>query len=264
MITSITAAIASSIQVDVFGIYQDNTTRISLAQVGTITHSAGTVPPSLYRYTSTVVPYFATIHSNNYYMIEGVFNLRLTTLLNGDYIYISEPGWGIGGSGVRRLLIKQNLTSVTGWTELVGAYISTNYYRYTLPTNYLMTQSATVGIQYLFRYNVYNSNPNGFIVGGPGVSRFWITTVDGSTVQEVGYFDFVPYPQPNVLTINNRYTAAGRQTVLDLSWTSNVDISSGQKLVVTFDTNNLLYNMFANDLEGVGTSGPAYRYLDCR
>jgi hypothetical protein len=110
-----------------------------------------------------------------------VFNLRLTTLLNGDYIYISEPGWSVSG-GNRRMLIKQNSTTVTGWTELFGYYVSTNYYRFALPTNYLMTQSATVSIDYLFRYNVYNINPNGFISGGTGVSRFWITTVHSGVV----------------------------------------------------------------------------------
>jgi len=80
----------------------------------------------------------------------------------------------------------------------------------------------------------------------------------------VGYFDFVPYPYPYALTINNRYPAAGRQTVLDLTFTVNVDVSPGSKLVVSFDTSNLLYQMFANDLEGQGTNGNTYRYLDCR
>lgn len=67
-----------------------------------------------------------------------------------------------------------------------------------------------------------------------------------------------------MLTIKNRYTAAGKQTVLDLYWTSNVDISAGHSIVVSFDTNNLLNQMFANDLENAGTSGATYRYLDCR
>jgi hypothetical protein len=247
---SIAAVTSSPIQADIYGIYQDNTTRISLANIGTVTHTSGTVPSALYRFEETVIPYFSTIHSNNYYMLEGTFNLRLTTLLNGDYIYIGEPGWSSSG-GDRRLLIKQNTSSVTGWTELFGYTVTTNSnYRFTLPTNYLMTQSATINIQYIFRYYVYFTDPyyNGFVMGGTGVSRFWITTVHSGTTQEVGYYDFVPYPQPNVITINNRYTAAGKQTVLDLSWTSNIDIYAGYTLTVTFDTNSLLYQMFANDL----------------
>lgn len=80
----------------------------------------------------------------------------------------------------------------------------------------------------------------------------------------MGYYDFVPYPNPKVLTIKNRYTAAGRPTVLDLSWSSDVNIGPGNTLTVTFDTSNRLSQMFANDLEGVGTGGATYRYLDCR
>lgn len=187
----------------------------------------------------------------------------MTTLLNGDYIYISEAGWN-DRSGDRRLLIKQNVSSVTGWTELFGYSINSTYYRFTLPQNNLVIQSAVTSIQYLFRYTIYNVNPNGFISGGTGVSRFWIVTQHTGTYQEVGYYDFVPYPKPNILTIKNRYTAAGRQTVLDLSWVTNVDLNTGHSIVVTFDTHNLLYQMFANDLEGVGTNGATYRYLDCR
>ena len=37
----------SSISADTFGIYQDNTTRVSLAQVGTVTTASSTVPNSL-------------------------------------------------------------------------------------------------------------------------------------------------------------------------------------------------------------------------
>lgn len=111
-----------------------------------------------------------------------------------------------------------------------------------------MTQAIITSAQFVFRYYVYNSIPNGFISGGVGVSRFWITTQSSGTYYEVGYTEVIPYAQPNVLTIKNRYTAAGKQTVLDLYWTSNVDVNSGSSLVVSFDTNNLLYQMFANDL----------------
>lgn len=200
-------------------------------------------------------------------MIEGTFNLRVTTLTSGDYIYISEPGWA-DSSGTRRFLIKQNTTSVTGWTELLGYYQSVNYYRFTIPPTYNMSQSATISIQYLFRYTVYFTNAayNGFVSGGTGVSRFWISTYRSasSAYQEVGYFDFIPYPYPSGLTINNRYPAAGKATVMDLSIYNNIDIDNGTSVMtVTFDTHNLLYPMFANDLENLGTNGTTYRYLDC-
>ena len=89
MLKSIAAATSIPIQVDIFGKYLDNTTRIALAQVGTVTHTAGTVPSALYRLEQTVAPYFSTIHTNNYYFIEGTLNLRTASLLNGDYIFIS-------------------------------------------------------------------------------------------------------------------------------------------------------------------------------
>lgn len=49
MLKSTAAATSIPVQVDIFGKYLDNTTRISLASVGTVTHSAGTVPSALYR-----------------------------------------------------------------------------------------------------------------------------------------------------------------------------------------------------------------------
>jgi hypothetical protein len=163
------------------------------------------------------------------------------------------------------MLIKQNSTTVTGWTEIYGTYSATNEYRYYIPPNYLITQTVAISTQYLFKYQIIwtGNYDNGFNMGGTGVSKFIIETYAGAW-QEVGLLDFVSYPSPYVITIKNRYTAAGKPTVLDLFWVSNIDIYPGYTLVVNFDTNNLLYQMFANDLEGVGTNGATYRYLDCR
>lgn len=110
--------------------------------------------------------------------------------------------------------------------------------------------------EYLFRYTSHYSSSsdwsyyNGLVTGGPGNSRFHITTYRSGAYTERGYYDFVPYPSPFTLTINNRYKAAGKRTVLDLSFTIDVDANTGDKLVFSFDTSNLLYQMFANDLEG--------------
>ena len=113
-LTSLAAASNSAIQADIFGIYLDNTTRISLANIGTIIITASNVPNYLLKFQSMVIPYWGSFHSNNYYLIEGTFNLRSTTINNGDYLFISEPGWTVYGT--RRLLIKQNSSAVTGWT----------------------------------------------------------------------------------------------------------------------------------------------------
>lgn len=49
MLQSTAAVSSSAIQADLYGVYLDNTTRISLATVGTITISSGSVPGSLFR-----------------------------------------------------------------------------------------------------------------------------------------------------------------------------------------------------------------------
>lgn len=108
-------------------------------------------------------------------MIEGSFNLRDTNLLDGDFLYMNEPGWTVSGN--RRLLIRQNSSTITGWTELWGHYVSTNRYGFKLPNNYLIQQQASTDTQYIFRYTTYYSSSsyyNGLIVGSPGVSRFWL------------------------------------------------------------------------------------------
>jgi hypothetical protein len=111
---ALTTVASSPISIDIFGMYEDNSTRVSLAQIGTISIASSTVLSSLKKVESMTVPYWATLHSNNYYLIEGVFNLRDTKMFNSDYFYVSEPGWTLSGN--RRLLIKQNSSSVTEWT----------------------------------------------------------------------------------------------------------------------------------------------------
>lgn len=166
------------------------------------------------------------------------------------------------------MLIKQNSSLVTGWTELWGYPTpTTNLYRFELPNNYLIQQQISTDAQYIFRYTTYYAGDsgyyNGFVIGGPGVSKF-ILSAYHSGYTERGYIDFVPYAEPFVMTITNRYPAAGRQTMLDLSVSVDVNLDSNSEMVFTFDTNNLLNNMFENDLEGDGTASRTYRYLDCR
>jgi len=130
----------------------------------------------------------------------------------------------------------------------------------------LVSQQANPNTQYLFRYTSYYPSGyyNGFVAGGAGVSKFWLTANDAGSNAEISYFDFVTFPEPFAMTITNRYKAAGRLTMLDLRFDVDVDVpATTSQLVFTFDTNNLLNDMFANDLEGAGTNGATYRYLDC-
>ena len=82
----------------------------------------------------------------------------------------------------------------------------------------MVNQQANPNTQYLFRYTGYYSGSyyNGFIAGGAGVSKFWITAYTGGSNTEISYFDLVTFPKPFALTITNRYKAAGRATMLDL------------------------------------------------
>jgi hypothetical protein len=149
---------------------------------------------------------------------------------------------------------------------LWGQYVTTDVYKFKFPQNYLIQQQATIDTQYIFRYTTYYSSSsyyNGLIVGGPGVSRFYLRGYH-SGYTETGYVDFVPYAEPFVMTITNRYKAAGRQTMLDMSFIVDVDLGTSSEVVFTFDTNNLLNDMFENDLEGTGVGTATYRYLDCR
>ena len=66
------------------------------------------------------------------------------------------------------------------------------------------------------------------------------------------------------MTVVNRYKAAGRQTMLEFQFTVDVDLITTDSITFSFDTNNLLKQMFPNDLEGTAVGSDAYRYLDCR
>jgi len=48
--------------------------------------------------------------------------------------------------------------------------------------------------------------------------------------------------------LKNPYPAAGQQTVLDLTFAVDIDLSVNDEIELTFDTNNLLYDMFETDL----------------
>ena len=101
------------------------------------------------------------------------------------------------------------------------------------------------------------------VVGGPGSHRFLLQGAKSNSILESARFNFVPYARPFVLTISNRYKAAGRQTMLDFSFTVDVNLGSTDSIVFSFDTSNLLKQMFPNDVEG-NAGAETYRNLDCR
>ncbi|CAM6005529.1 unnamed protein product [Sphagnum balticum] len=263
---SIAGVTNSAVQVDIYGLYNNNSTRIALVNAGTVTFTTGTMPSQLFRYEEMIIPYFSSDHSNNYYILEGTFNLRTSSILNGDYLYFTEPA-GFNIYGNRRMIIRQNSSTVTGWTEMEGYNTGTNtIYRYQIPSNVDMTLTFTTNTVFIFRLSSVFTDPylNGVVTPPVGDYRWWFSASHSGATTDVAYFDFSPTPQPATITITNRYQAAGRQTVMDIMFTINVNISVGCKIVVSFDSSNLLNQMFAVDLEGTGpATGETYRYLDC-
>jgi hypothetical protein len=70
----------------------------------------------------------------------------------------------------------------------------------------------------------------------------------GSAWSEWGFEEFVPKYEPITYILTNRYPAAGRMTMLDLQFEVDIDLSAGDEIELTFDTNNLLLDMFEPDL----------------
>ncbi len=152
---SIIAVTAADMSVDIYGIYRDNSTRISNANIAQLTHASSPYPTSLQRVDETVTPYYRSFYSyygeHHYYEIEGTFILRASNLSGSSMsIFITEPSmqqWG-----TRRLLIKKNSTAVTGWTEMTMETSCSSQCRWYLPNNYLTTLTFEVGQQYVWKY----------------------------------------------------------------------------------------------------------------
>lgn len=60
-----------------------------------------------------------------------------------------------------------------------------------------------------------------------GPQRFIFKAHTGSGYSEWGFEEFIPKYWPITYTLSNRYPAAGKQTVLDLSFSIDVDLSIG-------------------------------------
>jgi hypothetical protein len=83
-----------------------------------------------------------------------------------------------------------------------------------------------------------------------------------STTAEVGYAELLYLTQPQALTIRTVNPATSTVTVLDLSFTINVNLVAGDLLLLTFPVANLQTILFEPDLEGV-TSTLLSKVIDC-
>ena len=138
-----------------------------------------------------------------------------------------------------------------------------------MPTNYLNTLTLEHTEQYIWKYtsNYFQGSAgmpaNGFVPQPYGNYPFAMSVYDGSNYEK-NEFDFITDPKPFVLTINNRYPAAGRKTMLEFSFMMDVQVNTNDWMEFTFDTNNLIDDMFANDLEDQAVDGEEFKVMDCR
>lgn len=118
-----------------------------------------------------------------YYEVEATFNLRSFSLTPGSYLYFHTTGWD-QNAGIGRVIIKQNSSLITGWTELITRLHNSNTWRCTVPANVNITQTVAINNQYLLRYNIYftDRDSTGFTSGATGVSNFYISTDVGGSV----------------------------------------------------------------------------------
>ena len=149
---SLVAVTSSAVSIDIFGIYRDNSTRIALSNISTITHPNGSYSTTLYRIPEMTRNYYTSFNGQYYYYeFEGSLTLRAQNLLNsGMSIFITDPYVMYGD---RRLTIKKNTSTVTGWTELTdGGCTGSTRCRYYLPNNVNNTLTLELGAQYIWRY----------------------------------------------------------------------------------------------------------------
>ena len=161
--------------------------------------------------------------------MEGTLNLRNVDLFNNDWIQIWDP---LGAYGNIRFTIKANDSSAVEWTELSTSTISSgSQYRHYMPTNYINDLTLENGVEYIWRYTTTyaqdsnNSTENGFVPASLGTQKWTMQAYDGSSYEQV-YYDMVSDPKPFVLTINNRYPAAGRKTMLEFSFMMDVSVTA--------------------------------------
>jgi hypothetical protein len=74
----------------------------------------------------------------------------------------------------------------------------------------------------------YGTISNGYIPTALGsTGRFWFYAVRGGSITDVNYVDSIAQPLPVQFTISNKYTGAGKQTMLTLTFTVDVDTQIG-------------------------------------
>lgn len=132
--------------------------------------------------------------------------------------------------------------------------------------NHLLNYNIPTASEYTLRAATHFSNvSNLFNTDLAGTaSKFWFRTAAGGAYQELNYYEVIKEPVPEPLTIVNRYTAAGKQTMLQLTFTVLYDAIQPKDIIqVFFDSHSLLATMFPIDAEGSPDTADQ-RLLDCQ
>lgn len=251
--------------VNVYGVSGLYTSFVSSASIGSNTFISTSSSNSVYTFPRYYSTYESSLYSNYYYEIEGTFTLRSTSLTSSAHsINIVNPWTSSGGN--TRLIYRLNNSATNSWIETTPGTVSGTETPYYLPNPSNAAYYINSSSEYVFRLTVYyGSASNGYIPAAVTTkSRFWLRATIGGVSQELNYYELIQPERPSQLTtFSNRYTAAGKQTMLYVGFTVDADVGSGDEISITFSSNSLLYNMFPVDVEGTDTS-LGYKYLDCR
>lgn len=247
---NIAAGTSISFTVNVYGVGGLYSSFVSSASIGSNTFTSTSLSSNVYTFNRYYVTYQSSLYSTYYYEVEGTFTLRSASLSTSSHaINIINP-WSSSG-GNTRLIYRLNNSATNSWIETSpGATVSseTPYY---LPSPSNAAYHINASSEYVFRLTVYyGTNSNGYIPDSVTAnSRWWLKANIGGTTQELNYYELIQYARPTQLVaFSNRYTAAGKQTMLLISFSVDADAVAGDEISITFSTHSLLYNMFPVDL----------------
>lgn len=255
--------------VNTYGQLGDHTKKIVISSFGGVGLSSATAVPS----ASTIEQFWSTYYASTstvteYKEIEMTVTLRNAMLTNPDTFEVEQP-WYRDPLSTQRLIYRPNITVTSiDWREPPQAVNTTTLATYTLPVNHLLNYDIPTGSEYTLRLashfsaavsNLFNSD----VVGA--ASKFWLrTSKSGSTYTELNYYEVVKQPHTQLLTVVNRYTAASRATMLELSFTIvDAVVNPNDIIQLFFDSSDLLATMFPIDVEG-SPDALGERLLDCQ
>lgn len=147
-------------------------------------------------------------------------------MTDGHLIQLYLP-WSWTGN--LRLIYRLNSTTANHWFETTPQLSSGTTYNFYLPTTTNINYYMNLSSEYIFKLTTYyGSASNGFKTDSPTVnSRFWFRSYTTAT-KDYNYYEVVQKARPqSFVSFNNRYRAAGKQTMFYISLSVDMDIVAG-------------------------------------